>query len=104
VLLDPLYSGSNNFEPLTEQEQEFVNGYLSPVIDTTVEAVVAAETSEDIEAEMEVLGITLKHCAAQLGWKKFLQAIASIPASSQANLLSIVLQAIGAAELVEVAT
>jgi hypothetical protein len=104
VLLDPLYSGSNNFETLTAQEQEFINGYLSPVIDTTVEAVVAAEASEDIEAEMEVLGTTLKHCAEQLGWKKFLQAIASIPASSQANLLSVVMQAIGAAELVEVAT
>jgi hypothetical protein len=99
-----LYRGGNNFTELTEQEQDFINGYLSPVIDTTVEAVVAAETSEDIETEMEVLGTTLKHCAEQLGWKKFLQAIASIPASSQANLLSIVLQAIGAVELVEVAT
>jgi hypothetical protein len=103
VLLDPLYSGSNNFETLTEQEQEFIDGYLSPVIDTTVEAVVAAETSEDIETEMEVLGTTLKQCAEQLGWKKFLQAIASIPASSQANLLSIVLQATGV-DLLEEAT
>lgn len=104
VLLDPLYSGSNNFETFTEQEQDFINGYLCPVIDTTVEAIATAQTSEDVQSEMDGLSAALTHCAEYLGWRKFLQALASIPASSQANLLSVVMQAIGAAELVEVAT
>jgi hypothetical protein len=104
VLLDPLYSGSNNFESLTEQEQDFINGYLCPVIDTTVEAVATAQTSEDVQSEIDGLTAALTHCAEYLGWRKFLVALASIPASSQANLLSVVMEAIGAEMLVEVVT
>ncbi len=97
------YRGSNNFTELTEQEQDFINGYLSPVIDTTVEAIATAETPEDVQSEMDGLTAAFTHCAEYLGWRKFLHALGSIPASSQANFLSIIMQAIGAAEL-EVAT
>ncbi len=88
------YRASNNFETFTEQEQDFINGYLSPVIDSTVEAIATAETQSDVQSEMDGLMAALTHCASQLGWKKFLQALASIPNSSQVNLLSVVMQAV----------
>lgn len=94
VLLDPIYSSSNNFLGLNENEKSLIEEYLSPVVDVSVAAIASSPTPEAMEDCVDALNTTIVQCIANLGFPKFLEGVRGMSAYSQSNLLSIVLRGV----------
>lgn len=94
ALLDPLYSGSNNFPGLDENEKSLIEEYLSPVVDLSVAAIETAQTPEVLEDCVEALNATILQCIGLLGFPKFLEGVRGMPAKSQSKFLSVILRGV----------
>jgi hypothetical protein len=92
ALLDPLYSGSNNFEGLTDEERSLVQDYLAPVIDVSVAAITEPQSPEALEDSMEALNATILQCIGLLGFSNFLEGVRGMSISSQSHLLWVILR------------
>jgi hypothetical protein len=78
VLLDPLYSGSNNFEMLTDEEKSIAQSYLPLALDEPPE-----EAVEQIGAIIQAYGI-----------RAFLRILTASTPQTQAKLIALVMQAL----------
>jgi hypothetical protein len=78
VLLDPLYSGSNNFEMLTDEEKSIAQSYLPLALDEPPE-----EAVEQIGAIIQAYGI-----------RAFLRILTAATPQTQAKLIALVMQAL----------
>jgi hypothetical protein len=94
LLLDPLYSDSNNFETLTDEEKSLIDEYLAPVIDALVPAISDQQSPEGVEQCLDALTATVLHCIDLLGYPKLLEGVRCMPVSTQANLLSVFLRGV----------
>jgi hypothetical protein len=80
ALLDPFYSGSNNFSELTDEEKWIAQTYLPCLLDESQEAAV-----RDIATAVQVYGISA-----------FLRILSVATPHTQARLLTLVIQALPA--------
>jgi hypothetical protein len=78
VLLNPLYSGSNNLAELTDLERWLAQTYLPCLLDDPEE-----DTVQWISQVIQVYGV-----------RSFLQALTSATPQTQARLLALVMQAL----------
>ncbi|HEY9601245.1 MAG TPA: bifunctional DNA primase/polymerase [Allocoleopsis sp.] len=78
VLLDPLYSSSNNFETLTDEEKSIAQSYLPLALDEPPE-----EAIEQIGAVIQAYGV-----------RAFLRILTAATPQTQAKLLALVMQAL----------